>query len=177
MCLSNTISQSNPYFEYFKFPVLDPGTTTVINDGKVIIDYPLSQELQDDRKNNSLIGDIAKGTEYASYSFDSKMVGDSEAFILEGRPNTKRLHGIIKIAGKVFFVWECKDDIYWVTDKGKIPNGFKYKFAVRNDDMEMGYRPYNYRMDGLHAATFAFVDNKLFFANQMCKQRWYEFIL
>ena len=130
--LGNAVSQTNPYFEYFRLAFPYAGEFRKFGANKDILVQDVSVPVLQEAKKQTRFGRIIDGSEYADYAIDNKWLEDSEEFLgKKTKDSTYRMS--IKYNGEWIGVWF--DDVEWVY---YISNDINlqdvHKFAVTTDD-------------------------------------------
>lgn len=128
----NAITQTNPYFEYFKLERPYQGEFKKFGDSKDIlvqdVDVPELQEAQ----HLSRFGKIIANTEYSSYAFDNEWLDDDSDFIKKKTKDCEYRMSI-RYNGTWIGIWyDSLDWIYYISMDVDLqhPN----KFSATTDD-------------------------------------------
>lgn len=158
--LSNSITQTNPYFLYFKIrlPQNKKGITT---QGDILLQLAGNAEFRNEMK-STRFGRLIEGTEYAAYSIDNKFLLDNDTFIL--KKSEKATYSFtFKYMGNLYGVWAdysqgrlfVSDDvdpfcklIYSVTLDDHTPNTMLLK-RLNNSIMFKGFID-NYKLGNVY---------------------------
>lgn len=124
--LGNAVTQTNPYFDYFRLDRPYTGQYKRFGQTKDILVQDVSvPELQDD-KHTSRFGQLIAGSEYSSYAIDNEWLEDNTEFIKKKTQHAEYRMAIL-YNGTWLGVWF--DDIEWkyyVSDSVDLQNPNKY---------------------------------------------------
>ena len=130
--LGNAVTQTNPYFEYFRLERPYEGQFKKFGDTKDILVQDVSvPELQKD-KHASRFGQLINGTEYASYAIDNEWLEDDTDFIKKKTKDCEYRMSI-RYNGSWIGIWyDPLDWIYYISNNVDLqcPN----KFSATTDD-------------------------------------------
>lgn len=134
MFLSNAVTVSNPYFDFF---MLDkPRDCDIQRFGKakeILVENVVRKNLSAMKK-ESRFGQIISGTDYSDYAYDNEWLLDNEDFL--GK-KTQRCHYYITLLykDKRIGIWvDMKDWLYYVSDDVEMQGSQVY--AVTMDDQK-----------------------------------------
>lgn len=130
--LSNAVSVTNPYFDYFHLDKPFNGNIQRFGKAKqILVQNVVPQELADMRK-KSRFGQIIEGSDYASYAFDNDWLLDNTDFI---ELKTRRSHYYVTIyyKNKPMGVWyDSFQGIFYISDDVDLQYGMQ--FSATTDD-------------------------------------------
>lgn len=101
--LGNSISKSNPYFNYFDLSLPYNSEFKTFKDGLIVVNY-IKNEAYRAVKKASKFGRLIDGTDYAKYAIDNEFLRDNNAFI-EKRKEDAINWNVITIYGHKYGVW------------------------------------------------------------------------
>lgn len=130
--LSNAVTISNPYFDYFHLD--KPYNTDIQRFGKskeILVQNFVDTELSD-IKHKSRFGSIIQGTDYIDYAYDNKWLLDNNDFI-EHKTQRSRYYLTLRFKDSYIGIWF--DEIQWlyyISDDVDLQYGLIY--SVTTDD-------------------------------------------
>lgn len=127
--LSNALSISNPYFNYFDLKL--PYGSNICVKEEIALEMVEVDGFAERRK-KSRFGKVIAGTRYSSYSIDNKFLLDDPAFIRK-RPAGCAGYFSMRCGGKNYSVWLDKKDFGFYICEGLTPN-IGPVFAITNED-------------------------------------------
>lgn len=101
--LGNSISKSNPYFNYFDLTLPYDSEFKTFKDGLIVVNYIKNEEYRKVKK-ASKFGRLIAGTDYAKYAIDNEFLRDNNAFI-EKRKEDAINWNVVTIYGHKYGVW------------------------------------------------------------------------
>ena len=104
--LGNSISKSNPYFNYFDLSLPYQSDFKTFKDGLIVVNY-IKNEAYRKVKKASKFGRLIEGTDYAKYAIDNEFLRDNNAFI-EKRKEDAVNWNIVTIYGHKYGIWVGK---------------------------------------------------------------------
>lgn len=113
--IANTVTQANPYFHFFKIPLLEKQFTKVGKD--IIVELTNTPEYQK-KFENSRFGQIIQGTSYGEYAMHGNFIEDNHSFI-EAKDKMAINIFNLNINQKIIGIWAS-------TKEGKIYCSFKF---------------------------------------------------
>ena len=106
--LGNAITQSNPYFNYFRLTLPYNSEFKSFKDGLIVINYTSNKDFVREKKLTKF-GQIIDGTHYSDYAVSNDWLNDDEAFI-EKKIGYCRNISVVKLNGKKFGVWRSTEN-------------------------------------------------------------------
>lgn len=104
--LGNSISISNPYFNYFDLSLPYGSDFKTFKDGLIVVNYIKNEEYRKVKK-ASKFGRLIEGTDYAKYAIDNEFLRDNNSFI-EKRDEDAVNWSVVTIYGEKFGIWVGK---------------------------------------------------------------------
>lgn len=104
--LGNSISQSNPYFNYFDLTLPYDGEFKTFRDGLIVVNYIKNEKYREVKK-ASKFGRLIEGTEYSKYAIDNEFLRDNNNFI-EKRNEDAINWNVVILYGRKYGVWVGK---------------------------------------------------------------------
>ena len=121
--LSNAVTVTNPYFDYFHLNKPKNGDIQRFGESKQILVQNFVNEQLADIKKSSRFGQIINGTEYSDYAYDNEWLLDNDDFI---EHKTQRSKYFLTLRYKDNWIGIWFDDVQWL-------------FYVSNDvDLQFG---------------------------------------
>ena len=121
--LSNAVTVTNPYFDYFHLNKPKNGDIQRFGESKQILVQNFVNEQLADIKKSSRFGQIINGTEYSDYAYDNEWILDNDDFI---EHKTQRSRYFLTLRYKDNWIGIWFDDVQWL-------------FYVSNDvDLQFG---------------------------------------
>lgn len=172
--LSNAITQTNPYFLYFKIR-LPKNNQKVYRTGDILLQLVGNEEFIQAKK-KTRFGQLIQGTSYGDYAIDNQFLRDDESFISK-KAGTARHSFTFVYKGQSFGVWtDYTEGRIWVSMD--VDPSCPYKYALTLDE----HRPNTMLIKRLSAVPVfkSFIDNyklgNVYFENMTCKNVAYEAI-
>ena len=130
--LSNAVSVTNPYFDYFHLDKPYNGDIQRFGKSKeILVQNVVPSELAEARK-KSRFGSIIEGSDYAEYAFDNEWLLDNTDFV---ETKTRRSHYFVTIfyKSKPIGIWhDSFQGIFYVSDDADLQYGMQ--FSATTDD-------------------------------------------
>lgn len=130
--LSNAVSVTNPYFDYFHLD--KPRNDDIQRFGKskeILVQNFVSQQLSNMRK-QSRFGSIIDGTEYSDYAFDNEWLLDNTDFI-EHKTQRSEYYLTLKYKDNDIAIWIDRTQwIFYISDD--VDKQFPRVYSVTTDD-------------------------------------------
>ena len=104
--LGNSISQSNPYFNYFDLSLPYDSEFKTFKDGLIVVNYIKNEEYRKVKK-ASKFGRLIEGTDYAKYAIDNEFLRDNNNFI-ERRTEDAINWNVVILYGRKYGIWVGK---------------------------------------------------------------------
>ena len=104
--LGNSISQSNPYFNYFDLSLPYDNEFKTFKDGLIVVNY-IKNEKYREVKRASKFGRLIHGTDYEKYAIDNEFLRDNNNFI-EKRNEDAINWNVVILYGRKYGVWVGK---------------------------------------------------------------------
>ena len=101
--LGNAITQTNPYFNYFKLSLPYNSDFKTFKDGLIVVNYATNKDYTDAKKQTKF-GKIIEDTHYSQYAIDNDWLKDDKAFV-EKKQGLCRNVSVIRLHGKMYGVW------------------------------------------------------------------------
>ena len=101
--LGNSISQTNPYFNYFHLTLPYNSDFKTFKNGLIVVNYATNKDYTDAKKQTKF-GQIIENTHYSQFAIDNDWLKDDKAFI-EKKQGFCRNVSVIKLRGKMYGVW------------------------------------------------------------------------
>ena len=102
-CLGNSISQVNPYFDYFNISLPYNSDIKTFKNGLILINY-IKNENYRKIKHESKFGKLIEGTHYSEYAIDNTFLQDNNNFIKKKDPKSKFFYTIC-LNNKYYGIW------------------------------------------------------------------------
>lgn len=112
VCLGNSTSIINPYFEYFNIKFDSSKHIQTFKDGVIFVEYIENKPYRDFKKKTKL-GKLVSGTKYEDYAIDNKFLLDNYEFILERPPNAYPYFNI-RVENNIYGVW-LKNGVMYIS--------------------------------------------------------------
>lgn len=109
--LSNAVSVSNPYFDFFHLD--KPHDTNIQRFGKerdILVEWTVNKQLSEDKK-KTRFGRIISGTEYSEYAYDNEWLLDNTDFI---ERKTQRSQYYVTLRYKDTWLGVWFDPVQWL---------------------------------------------------------------
>ena len=104
--LGNSISQSNPYFNYFDLSLPYDNQFKTFKDGLIVVNYIKNEKYRAVKK-ASKFGRLIDGTDYAKYAIDNEFLRDNNNFI-EKRNEDAINWNVVILYGRKYGIWVGK---------------------------------------------------------------------
>ena len=104
--LGNSISQSNPYFNYFDLSLPYDNQFKTFRDGLIVVNYIKNEKYRAVKK-ASKFGRLIEGTDYAKYAIDNEFLRDNNNFI-EKRNEDAINWNVVILYGRKYGIWVGK---------------------------------------------------------------------
>lgn len=101
--LGNSISQSNPYFNYFDLSLPYDNQFKTFRDGLIVVNYIKNMKYRAVKK-ASKFGRLIEGTDYAKYAIDNEFLRDNNNFI-EKRNEDAINWNVVILYGRKYGIW------------------------------------------------------------------------
>lgn len=112
--LANSITENNPYFNYFGLRMPEPNRFGIYQDGSIIVENVADPELIE-RKQGTRFGKMVSGSKYADYAINNKMLRDSKAFI-KHKPDTAAYRfALIYMDNKLGVWYDTRNGYYYIS--------------------------------------------------------------
>lgn len=106
--LGNAITQSNPYFNYFRLTLPYNSNFKTFKNGLIVVNYATNEDYIGAKKVTKF-GQLIAGTHYSDYAIDNDWLADDEAFIEKKVGYCKNI-SVVKISGKMYGVWRSTEN-------------------------------------------------------------------
>ena len=130
--LSNAVTVTNPYFDYFHLDKPANGDIQRFGQHKEILVQNFVDEQLSNMKHQSRFGSIIQNTDYSEYAYDNKWLLDNEDFI-EHKTQRARYYLTLRYHDSWLGIWF--DDVQWIyyiSDDVDLQYGIVY--SVTTDD-------------------------------------------
>ena len=130
--LSNAVSISNPYFDYFHLDKPYNGNFQKFGKSKqILVENAVNPELTK-MKQESKFGQIINGSEYSEYAYENKWLLDNFDFI-EKKPQSSVYYMTLRFKGENLGVWYDLDNmIFYLSNDIDIQ--YPTKYSITTDD-------------------------------------------
>lgn len=132
ICIANSLSITNLYFEYFNVrPVRKSRYTKPKNNEEILIESYASKEFSA-FKEKTAYGRLTKGTSYHEYAINNQYLNDNYNFV---EKKTGRCYYImtLKYNGRTYGLWSNNDKgLYYVSNS--VDKSCQYAFSFTTDD-------------------------------------------
>lgn len=130
--LSNAVSITNPYFDYWHLDKPHNGDIQRFGNGKQILVQNFVSPTLSTMKKQSRFGQIIAGTDYAEYAYDNEWLLDNEDFI---EHKTQRCYYFVTLRYKDNWlgIW-CDPDTWLFYVSNDVDLQFPKKYSVTTDD-------------------------------------------
>lgn len=130
--LSNAVSVTNPYFDYFHLDKPYNGDIQRFGNGKQILVQNFVSPALSTMKKQSRFGQIIADTEYSDYAYDNEWLLDNEDFI-EHKTQRCRYFVTLRYNGSWLGIWVDKDTwLFYVSNDVDLQ--YPDKYSVTTDD-------------------------------------------
>lgn len=106
--LGNAITQSNPYFTYFRLTLPFNSNFKTFKNGLILVNYATNEDYISAKKATKF-GQIIADTHYSDYAIDNDWLSDDEAFIEKKVGYCKNI-STVKVNGKMYGVWRSSEN-------------------------------------------------------------------
>ena len=106
--LGNAITQSNPYFNYFRLSLPYNSEFKTFKDGLIVVHYVNNESFVNFKKKTKF-GKLIEGTHYSDYAVDNDWLTDDNAFV-EKKVGYCRNISVVKLHGKMYGIWRSTDN-------------------------------------------------------------------
>lgn len=106
--LGNAITQSNPYFNYFRLSLPYNSNFKTFKDGLIVVNYATNDDYLESKKATKF-GQLIAGTHYSDYAIDNDWLSDDDAFI-EKKIGYCRNVSVVKLHGKMYGIWRSTEN-------------------------------------------------------------------
>lgn len=106
--LGNAITQSNPYFTYFKLTLPFNSNFKTFKDGLIVVNYATNEDYIDAKKMTKF-GRLISDTHYSDYAIDNDWLSDDDAFIERKAGYCKNV-SVVKFNGKMYGIWRSAEN-------------------------------------------------------------------
>lgn len=125
-CLGNSISQVNPYFDYFNVSLPYNSDIKTFKQGLILVNY-IKNEVYRKNKHASNFGKLIEGTNYSKYAIDNEFLQDNNNFISKKTDKSKFFYTIV-LNNKYYGVWLDYTDNKMYVSKHYDPNSISITF-------------------------------------------------
>ena len=130
--LSNAVTVTNPYFDYFHLDKPHNGDIQRFGDSKQILVQNFVSSSLSVLKKKSRFGQIIEGTEYSDYAYDNEWLLDNTDFI-EKKTQRARYYLTLRYKDSYLGIWF--DDLQWLFYvSADVDLQFKHLYSVTTDD-------------------------------------------
>lgn len=127
--LSNAISITNPYFNFFDLTIPYGSEFKTFKNGTILVCYAKNEAYRKVKK-ESRFGKLIEGTEYAKYAIDNEFLRDSKSFISK-RPKNTRVYSTVIANGQKYGIWrDWQNGFIFVSKKFDPSNPCVFAFDV-----------------------------------------------
>lgn len=106
--LGNAITQSNPYFNYFRLTLPYNSNFKTFKNGLIVVNYATNADYVQAKKTTKF-GQLIEGTHYSSYAIENDWLNDDDAFI-EKKVGFCRNISTVKLNGKMYGIWRSTEN-------------------------------------------------------------------
>lgn len=106
--LGNAITQSNPYFTYFRLTLPYNSDFKTFKDGLIVVNYTSNKDFVTEKKATKF-GRLIAGTHYSDYAVDNEWLNDDEAFIEKKVGYCKNI-SVVKLNGRMYGIWRSTEN-------------------------------------------------------------------
>jgi len=106
--LGNAITQSNPYFNYFRLSLPYNSDFKTFKNGLIVVNYATNENYINAKKTTKF-GQLIAGTHYSDYAVDNDWLADDDAFI-EKKVGYCRNVSVVKSSGKLYGIWRSTEN-------------------------------------------------------------------
>jgi hypothetical protein len=113
--LGNAITQSNPYFNYFKLTLPYNSDFKTFKNGLIVVNYATNANYTNAKKATKF-GQLISDTHYSDYAIDNDWLSDDEAFIEKKVGYCKNV-SVVKLNNKMYGIWRSTENRrYYISD-------------------------------------------------------------
>lgn len=146
--LANSITENNPYFNYFDVRMPAPGKIRLYGDDQeVLVENVVDPELVA-KKEGTRFGRFVKGTKYGDYSIGNQMLRDSKAFVARKTVTSAYKFTMLYLDHKIGVWYDMRNGRYYLS-MDVLPDS-PFVFAVTTED----HRPNIMLMHGAKKSPF-----------------------
>lgn len=113
VCLANSTSIINPYFDYFNINFDSSKHIQTFKDGIIYVEYITNNPYRDFKKKTKF-GKLVANTDYEDYAIDNKFLLDNYEFIMN-RPYNSYPYFNIRVKNNIYGVW-LKENVMYISD-------------------------------------------------------------
>lgn len=106
--LGNAITQSNPYFNYFRLTLPYNSNFKTFKNGLIVVNYATNADYVEAKKITKF-GQLIAGTHYSDYAVENDWLSDDEAFIEKKVGYCKNV-SVVKLNGKMYGIWRSTEN-------------------------------------------------------------------
>lgn len=106
--LGNAITQSNPYFNYFRLTLPYNSNFKTFKNGLIVVNYATNADYVEAKKITKF-GQLIAGTHYSDYAIENDWLSDDEAFIEKKIGYCKNV-SVVKLNGKMYGIWRSTEN-------------------------------------------------------------------
>ena len=106
--LGNAITQSNPYFNYFRLTLPYNSNFKTFKNGLIVVNYATNADYVEAKKITKF-GQLIAGTHYSDYAVENDWLSDDEAF-LEKKVGYCKNVSVVKLNGKMYGIWRSTEN-------------------------------------------------------------------
>lgn len=106
--LGNAITQSNPYFNYFRLTLPYNSNFKTFKNGLIVVNYATNADYVEAKKITKF-GQLIAGTHYSDYAISNDWLSDDEAFIEKKVGYCKNV-SVVKLNGKMYGIWRSTEN-------------------------------------------------------------------
>lgn len=106
--LGNAITQSNPYFNYFRLTLPYNSNFKTFKNGLIVVNYATNADYVEAKKITKF-GQLIAGTHYSDYAIENDWLSDDEAFIEKKVGYCKNV-SVVKLNGKMYGIWRSTEN-------------------------------------------------------------------
>lgn len=131
-CLGNSISQVNPYFDYFNISLPYKSDIKTFKEGLILVNY-IKNEIYREKKHASNFGKLIEGTKYSKYAIDNEFLQDNNNFIKKKTDRAKFFYTIV-LNNNYYGVWLDYNENKMFISKKYNPNSVSITFDFNSHD-------------------------------------------
>lgn len=106
--LGNAITQSNPYFNYFRLTLPYNSDFKTFKNGLIVVNYATNENYVNEKKHTKF-GQLIDGTHYSEYAIENDWLSDDDAFI-EKKVGYCRNISVVKLHNKMYGIWQSTEN-------------------------------------------------------------------